>query len=760
MSQLNDVRPPDPGAYLFGRFRLDLKRRVLAHDGAAVPLRPTVFAVLLRLLENPGRLVSKDDLFDAVWPQRIVEEANLTQAVFTLRTALRDAGGANAETLIATVRGQGYRFTGDVRWEAGDVAAASDPRSASPTAPAGAHIPWRPIAVTAVILLAAGLGGVAFWKSPHPLRPGNTIVLSDFENRTRDPIFDRTLGGVLRVDLGQSPFIAVMPEKTAQDTLALMTRPRDTPLTPDLAQEVCVRANADGVLGGEIDAVGAQYIVTLAATDCSGRRVLAQEKAEVAAREAVAPTLDRLIGRIRNRLGEPIASVDRYNVPLAPAKTASLDALQAYSEGAWLNDHGRQAEAVPALKQAIDLDPQFAAAYATLGVAYASINADALADNAIAQAFALRNDLNEREKLRVEALYNLISKRDFIEAIRVLQRWTTVYPTDVRAWSNLANVEMVVGRYDQARQDAQRILALHPTQETLYVVAAQAALGAGHPEEARADSAQAIKQGLAGDAIHRELMEAAVLQRDAAALRREKQWAQSHPGEHTLITEAELAYGEGRVRDGDRIFDQLAAFSAERGLPAIAQAYRARLLADLGLAGRARALLATIKDESDRDFMFTQAEVGDPALADRLIQHSVRQRPTGTLVTAMSAPEARAALALRRHDAAAAVAALQPALAYQAADPDIPYVLGTACLAAGEGAQARVAFQTIRDHQGWNASSPLYPLAKLGLARALVLGHDLPGAKAAYGQFFAAWKDADHDVPILQAAKREAAALS
>jgi DNA-binding winged helix-turn-helix (wHTH) protein/tetratricopeptide (TPR) repeat protein len=758
---------PGSGVYAFASFRLDPRRRVLTHDGVEVPLRPTVFALLLHLVENPERIVGKEEFFEAVWRRRAVEEANLTQTVSALRAALRGVGGEDAEALVATIRGQGYRFRGDVRWEpAADAAASNDRPDGPPGRPPedppssrGRRVPSWLLAGAGVLVLA-GLGAAALLARPdHPQSAGNTVVLSEFDNRTRDPVFDRTLASVLRIDLGQSPFVTVQPEKATRDALALMTRPKDARVTTDLAQEVCVRTNADSVLSGAVDAVGAQYLLTLVATDCSGRHVLAQEKAVVVRREAVVPALDRLIDRVRRKLGEPIASVDRFDVPLAPARTASLEALRAYSEGLWLNDHGRQAEAIPALRQAVALDPTFAAAWAALGVAAAGVNADAVADDATARAYALRGELNAREGLRVEMLYHLVSRRDPIAAIGVLQRWTTVYPNDAKAWTNLANAEVVIGRYAQARQDADRSLALHSTGEAAYVVAARADLGDGRPDLAQAVGAAAARQGLADDSVHRELMEAAFMRHDLAALAKEMAWARAHPGLHGLLTQAQMAYAEGHVRQGDQLFDQLAALSRKQGLPSFAQPYQARLLADFGWTDRARRLLASATDPSDRDLIFTLAEVGDPARAERLIRDSIAQHPTGVLAAFVSAPEARAALALRRHDPSAAVLAIAPALPYQAANFDISYVLGNACLAAKDGPGARHAFETILDHQGWSAASPLYPLAQLGLARALAAEHDLGGARAAYARFLAGWKDADPDVPILAAARREAAAL-
>jgi tetratricopeptide (TPR) repeat protein len=587
------------------------------------------------------------------------------------------------------------------------------------------------------------------------------IILADFQNRTHDTVFDHTLDDVLRADLGQSPFVTVIPDKEARDILALMKQPANAILTPNLAEEVCERANADTVLDSALDAVGAHYILTLTASDCSGRRVFATVKADAMGRDAVVPALDRLIGGLRHRLGESAGSIDRFNVPLAPEKTASLDALKAYSEGLWLSEHGRRQEAIPNFKHALDLDPGFAAPYVSLAAIYAGTNADTLAADAISHAYRLRDGLNEGQKLGLLTLYNQFYKRDFNAMATTLELWTSIYPTDARAWNNLANVANVLGRYDQGVEAGRRAVALHPAFESAYAVLARALLRSGHPDQAEATAALVIKLGLAGDAIHGILLAAAFMQHDDPGVQREIAWARGTPSERILACiEGEIAYARGRIREGDTLFDRSAALSAQQGLPDFAHAYRARLLNDLGLPDRARALLATAKDPDDDDLIFTEAEIGDPSRASKLLADQIRRYPEGTLINSDFGPEVRAAMALRRHDPAAAINALRVAIPYQSRTFDIPYVLARAYLAAGDGARAQAAFQLIIDHQGWYPESPLYALAKLGKARALAMRHEAGAARLAYQDFLSTWASADPDAPLLKAARAEYAKLS
>lgn len=773
-----DVSVRGMGLYVFGRFRLNPNTRTLTHDDAAVELRPTVFDFLLYLVEHPGRLVSKDELLLSVWQRRTVEEANLSQTVFWLRAAMREHGGASADSLILTARGQGYRFTAPVVWRPAEVAemfsdvtgaavagaavvGAPDPvdAMAGPGRPAF----WRRKAVVVAAMLvgmAGVLGGLAAWRGGSALRPGNTIVLAEIRNQTGDAVFDRTLGDVARIDLGQSPYVTVMSDRQARDTVALMTRPRDAAMVAPLAQEVCTRANADGVLGGGVSSTGAGYVLTLMATDCSGQRTLAAAKAEIGNRAGVVPALDRLLGEIRERLGEPIGSVDRFNVPLMAEKTASLEALKAYSEGLWLNDHGRRNEATLAFRHAIDLDGDFAAAYSSLAVVYKGTNQDQLAAGAATRAYQLRDRLNERGRLLTVMFYDQFATRDFDETLRTLQLGLLLYPNDAKLWTNLANAHNVLGQYEDGVRAARHAVSLDPGFETAYVVLARAELRSGHPEAALAAGGVAIRKGLAGDATHGILLAADAMLHDEAGMQSELAWAKGKPGERILLTIAgQIAYQRGQMRAGDALFDLSAELSRQQGLPDFARAYRARLLVDLGLPDRAREMLAGARDADDVDYLFTVAEVGDATEAASLLAGLLARYSHGTIEAGDFGPEVRAALALRGGDAGAAVAALQPALRYQSRTFDIAYVLGRSALARGDGARARGAFQTILDHQGWYPESPLYALAQLGLARSDLLVDDAGGARRAYAAFLAGWADADTDQPLLAAAKRELAGL-
>ena len=493
----------------------------MSRDGTVLPLTPTVIDVLIHLASNAGRVVTKDELLEAVWPDRVVEEANVKQAVFTLRKAL----GAEGEGVIATVPGRGSRFTASLD-PAPDPLPAAKPTPSAARAPAArsAMTTWRIGALLA--LAAAGFCAAVLWSGRARPVPGagRTVVLADFDNLTGDAVFDRTLTDLLRVDLSQSPYVNVVSEKQAQETLKLMTKSADLPLTAVIAEEICQRNNGDAVVRGEIAALGARYLITLTATDCSGAQSIAAVKAEVTGREGVAPAIDRLIAAVRSKLGESPRSIARFNVPLVSEQTASLDALKAYSEAKWLFDHGELAEAIPLDRHAVALDPRFSAAYANLGVIYVALYDDRRSVENFAKAYALRDTLNEREKLRITALYAQFASKDYNQAIANYRLWTEIYPQDAVAWSNLANAEDYIGEHFQAVADGKRALALRPRLENPFVVLARAELAAGDADSALAVARQAVDQGLAGDPTHRELLRIADARGDVAGVARETAW--------------------------------------------------------------------------------------------------------------------------------------------------------------------------------------------------------------------------------------------
>jgi DNA-binding winged helix-turn-helix (wHTH) protein/tetratricopeptide (TPR) repeat protein len=756
------------GLYAFGPFVLDPARRVLMRNAEPVALTPTVFDTLLHLVDNFGRVVTKEELLDAVWPRRLVEESNVTQTIFTLRKAL--GCGGDTTRYVITAPGRGYRFAEPVRFEAGGALA---PFDALDVKPSPAPTPPAPRSRRAGILIGAGIAAAALiaavavvspwpWRSPPASAPRALVVLADFQNQTGEPIFDRTLAKATEIDLDQSPVVTVLTQRQVEATLALMTRPADTALTAPLAGEVCARSGGAAVLEGAIAALGARYLITLTATDCEGTRTLAAEKAVVAGREAVVGALDTMTARIRRRLGESARSVGRFNVPLAREKTASLDALKAYSEGVWLGEHGQRMNAVPLLEQAVRLDPKFAMPYVTLSVIYYNSSDFARGAEYITKAYALRDTVDERERYHIVARYTENVTHDTDAVIHTYREWSALYPNDDMALSNLGNAENWIGNYAEAIPFARRAFALNPGKEATYVVLARALMHDGQVAEAAAICARAVSRGLAGDDAWGLITEIDAARGDDAAIARDMAATRGRTSERkVLIHAAEYAWRRGRIAEGDALYERASALSREQGLVDYTLPQRARELVDLGLADRAGSLLGEVAaaDHDNSDLIFATAEIGDETLARNLSRAAVKRAPHDTLAIDVFGPQTEAALALRAGRPADAISDLRPAAPFEMRDFDTPYLRGRALLAAGDGARAAIEFRKILDHPTIEPTSPLFPLARLGLARALRLRGDVAGARRAYQAFLTAWKFADPDLPPLIAAKAELARL-
>lgn len=752
------------GSYVFDRFRLDPARRDLSHDGVPIALTPTVFETLLCLVENAGRVVTKDELLAAVWPGRFVEEFNLTQAISTLRRALNAA--APEARLIVTAPGRGYRFTAEVRRETGDSAAQPE-ISLGDMAPMGAprRGRWRfpPVAWTAAIcalLVIAGATVIArrFWAVPP--RANRVLVVAEFQNLTGEAIFDRTLGKALEIDLDQSPLLSVLSEQQVQDTLALMTRSKDERVTRPVAQEVCARNNGAGVLQGTIAPIGAKYLLTLTATDCDGTRMLAARKAEAGGRDAVVGALDRLVGTVRGELGESRASVQASDAPLQPEKTVSLAALKAFSEGTYLHDHGHGADSIPLFKHAIELDPKFAAAYASLSRAYSRFHEIGLARINSAKAYDLRDSASERERFNIILRYDQVVAGDLGAQVRDGQLWSESYPRDPAPWLILAAAHERLGEFGPEKDAARRALALGGTEEA-YARLAMAYWLSGDLDGSLAVCDEAARGELAGESIHLLLLRIALGRGNQAAAAKEMAWLDGKPSDRqALLIASSYAFGQGQVRRAMDLFGREQTFVGSHGFSDIMATGWVEDLADLGLTDRARALLNQIHGDADSlDFIYVLAQDGDPARARRMLAEQLRERPADTLLHEVDAPEVNAVLAIRRGQPREAIGALSAASSHESVNLLIPYLRGLAYLRMTDGADAAREFQKVLDWRAVHPIDSLIPLAILGHARALKMEGDVAASRRDYQAFLALWKDADPDLPLLKAAKAEYAAL-
>ncbi len=762
-----DQRSPIEGRYRFGPFVLDPAERLVTREGAAVALTTRLFELLLAFVRSPGRLLTKSDLMDAVWSDRVVDEGSLTQAIFSLRKALGD-GGEDGR-YITTVTGRGYSFSAPVENIGAAPRIDSSREALAPTAVPETAMSvaqsGKPRLIYACLAAALIVAVAAFFLWPRSAPPAGkplVVVVADFQNLSNNPLFDRTFTAAAKSDFQQSPHLALLSDGIVQDTLDLMIRSKDARLTPQLAQEVCARNNGQAAISGAIAQVGASYLLTLTATDCVDKQVISTNRAEVGSLDALLPALDRLVEGVRQRLGESADSIEKFNVPILKQRTASFDALVAYSEAHYDFTHGKYIESIPLFQRAIEIDPAFAAAYDGLSTAYANMHEGKLAAANITKAYALRNNASELEKLHILMRYDDSVLGDFDETIRVLKAWTELYPDDATAWANLSNAENWIGEYAPAVHDGKEAVALSPTMETAYVVLARAYLHSGQFDLVAATCNQAIARHLDGFDTHRMLFDIAFARGDTAAAQRELDWASGKPAERFMLIEAgQAAFSQGRIHRGLDLFVHAVELGKSSGLGNFVAAPNARLLYDVGAKDQALAALGEVPAGfNSADYRFDLMEFGDEAQGQSLLNANLIKSPSDTLLNEAFAPEDRAALALRRGQPLDAVKALIPALPIELRTFDIPYVRGEAYLAAHDGAHAAAEFRKIVENRGVEVVSIHYPLAWLGLARALHMEGQRAESRTAYQQVLKFWKNADADLPALQDATREFTSLS
>jgi eukaryotic-like serine/threonine-protein kinase len=649
---------------------------------------------------------------------------------------------------------------------------------------------WMAIAAVAVVAVALGVGGWLYFArraQAHILTEKDTIVLADFANTTGDPVFDDTLKTALSVSLNQSPFLNVLSDNKVAATLKLMTRPRDTRLTPDVARELCQRAGSKAYLAGSIASLGSEYVLGLKAVNCRSGDTLAEEQVTAASKEKVLDTLGEAASKLRGELGESLATVQKLDVPLSEATTSSLEALKAFSLGNKAQNEKGYAAALPYDQRAIQLDPNFAAGYSAVGNEYHSLGETGRASEYFTKAFQLREHASEREKLNIAADYYLNVTGELDKAAQTYQEAIENYPRRTAAYVNLGNVYGAEGQYEKAAEVTRQAVRLAPDEDSYgnlanYTVALQ------RFEETRQVIHEAQARKVDNFIVHNALYALAFLGADSAAMAEQQQWFAGKPEENfglALASDTE-AYG-GRVGKARELTKQavdsaVRADNKEEG--AVWRANAALQQAAYGNPAEARqsapeALkLAPASQGVESEAALAFAMAGDTARAESLAQDLGKRYPLDTQMQSLWLPAIQAQVALNKKNPAAALNTLQAAspieLGQIAFVDNISclyhvYVRGEAYLAAGQGSAAAVEFQKILDYSGivWNCWTGA--LARLGVARANALqaktsqGADADAARvralAAYKDFLTLWKDADPDIPILIAAKSEYAKL-
>jgi len=638
------------------------------------------------------------------------------------------------------------------------------------------------VTVTAIVVAGLAVGGWLFFtRKAHALTDKDTIVLADFTNTTGDEVFDDTLKQALAVDLGQSPFLNILSEERVRQTLQQMTRSPGERLTRDLAREVCQRAGSKAYLAGSIAALGTQYVIGLEAVNCASGDVLARGQVTAAGKEQVLPALGQAAGKLRNEAGESLSSVQKFDVPLEQATTNSLEALKSYTLGRKTVREKGDVEAIPFYKRAIELDPNFALAYAVLGVGYSNLNQPRLAADHLKKAFDLRDRITEREKFHITALYYQLATGELEKSNQTEELWVQVYPRDDVAYTDFGSIHMILGQYEKAAIETREALRLNPTSVLGYENMGEIYLALNRFDEARTTTEDALGRKLENIQLHLNLYALAFFQGNLAAMKQQENWAIGKPGaeDWMLSLESDTEAWSGRLGKA-RGLSRQAVESARRGNEkepaALWQANAAIREALFGNADAARQNAATAvalapgSHDAEAQAALAYALAGDVLHAQSLADDLDKRFPQDTVVQSVWLPTIRAQIETGRKNAAQSIELLQAAAPYELGmlSGSAPnsclypvYVRAVAYLSAQQGQAAVAEFQKILDHRGllWNCATGA--LAHLGLARAYVLQGDTAKAKAAYQDFLTLWKDADPDpdIPILIAAKAEYAKL-
>jgi DNA-binding winged helix-turn-helix (wHTH) protein len=770
------VQPGLNGTTRFGVFELDRRSGELRKAGARIRLQIQPLKVLTALLDEPGSVVTREELKRRIWPQESFGDFDhaVNVAVAKLRAALADS--ADTPRFIETLPRRGYRFIFPVALpaEAHDIPVVATPARPQPITAKKSRFPRGAVAAGLALILAAG--AIAWWfysRKPHMLTDKDTLVLAELTNTTGDPVFDGTLRQGLSVQLEQSPFLRLISEERIQQTLRLMGQQPDAHLTPDIARQLCQRTDSTAVLDGSIAKLGTQYVLGLKVVDCGSGDVLAEEQATADSKEHVLKTLAEASSNLRWRLGESLGTVKRFSSPVEQVTTPSLEALQAYSLGrTTLIDKEDHLAAARLFQRAIDLDPNFAMAYASLGLAYAHLS-EKRSLGYFRMAYDLCDRVSERERFYIEAHYHESVTGDWEKAREVYELWAQTYPRDDVAHLNLSMVYLNLGEFDKARFQAGESLRLLPGDCISYGAVVAALADANRLEDAGAIAREAQEKKL--DCVHLNyaLYDLAFLRGDTTEMNRQADLATGKYSVGLLPLQARTAAYYGQLKRARALFHEAvnsAQQSKQQELKALVEVQQAEVEALFGNSDAARKQAAAgLASSSGSDVQGAAALIlaltGDSSRAQSLIDDLAMRFPKNTLVQFDYLPVARAQLALNRKDPSKAVQALQAAAPYESGDMEhfnsgYPiYFRGLAYLATHQDGEAAAEFQKILDHPGVVLNDPIAALAHLGLARACAAQGNTGKAKATYGQFFSLWKNADTDIPVYQQAKAEFAAL-
>lgn len=621
--------------------------------------------------------------------------------------------------------------------------------------------------VVAVLLFATSLGAY-FYKTRQPVfTDKDTILLTDFANTTGESVFDDTLKQALSVQLGQTPFLNIFPEERVRETLRFMGRSPDDRITKDVGREICERQGIKAMLFGSIASLGSHYVITLEAINAKTGDPIAREQIEAESKERVLSSLGTAASNLRQKLGESLSSIKKYDVSIEQATTSSLDALKAYSLGNEERARGRSSKSLEHYKRAIELDPNFAMAYARIAVYYGNSQQFESAREYVEKAFALRDRVSEREKLYIsEKYYNYVTG-ELDKTLEVLQAWANQYPNDYIPRNNLALNYMFLGRYEDARREALKAVELSPGNVSSRdnLIGSFLALGRLDEAEQALNELARIAPESPSVAFNRSLI--AFLRGDRSAVESLAAVAKGKPEEpDALMTVAQSVMYFGRFKESESLATRARdLFKTQQRSENAAQATMSIAIKQALLKrcdqSKQNVAAALALDRGRVNLTSAGMAAGicnDVNRAQPLIDELVRLYPKDTLVVSLIVPTIKAELALHRGDGAEAIQILEPLRPYDMGflvGISTVYIRGYAYLQQKMGKEATAEFKRILDTPGVDGHALERAFSYIGLARASSLTGDTATARKAYQDFLALWKDADADLEILAAAKKE-----
>jgi DNA-binding winged helix-turn-helix (wHTH) protein/tetratricopeptide (TPR) repeat protein len=754
--------------FSFDEFELHPSARALLRKGEKVALAPKSFEVLVCLVANAGRLVTKEELLNAVWPGAFVEESNLTQHIFWLRKAMPGTD------FIATMPGRGYQFTAPVRviteqeQEAGpdySLQRVTEQTKVVYEETVYERTDGQPNrAKRSGLLLAASLFGVvlvaAGWLVWLRVRQRPTgiyrrMVIAEIVNSTGDPEFDRILTHDYAVYLSQSPYMS------PQSEAALATAGSPSPLT---SKELCAKSKRPLWLNGSIVRKGSGYLLTLEANECATGKKIASVHSVAEGKQQVFKAVDATADKLRAKLGEPSWSLEKYHVSVEQMDTASLDAARANDQGNVMLFSKDMAASLPYFQKAIELDPGYAMAYGQIANVHQALGELDAAAQFYRRAFELSSRLSERDKLVLRAHYYADSEHDYLQAIPTYEQWAVEFPFEAGPPVNLSAIYYRLGQPEPGIVYAKKALALRPDAVLPYANLVVLDIMAGHLDEVKFIAEQAKQHNADSAILHLNMYTLALLQHDKAAIEREVQWAaQSDDTWYRwdfVDAEGKAAATAGKLAEAEKLFEKAHEIALKENLlePAAGTVMdEATMQLLFGYPEKAKATLLRVNkaDATQSQLTTLQAYMGDSSAVKDYLQKESQSYRVDTIFNFVTMPELKAELAMRAGHPLEAIALLEVTRPYDHVDYQSMTERAEAYAQAGQNQMAITEYRNVLANPGIDPAWPLYPLAHLGLARAAAAAGDVSLSRVEYEAFLLAWKDADADLPILKQAKAE-----